>query len=81
MFKIFSLFEGLEHHKNKENTFKNNGTNSQIKSKKITNYQPADKLFKKYTNKINVEMYEGPALPNRVANFVQQTQKKVDADR
>uniref|UniRef100_A0A1B6CH20 Serine/threonine-protein kinase RIO1 n=2 Tax=Clastoptera arizonana TaxID=38151 RepID=A0A1B6CH20_9HEMI len=70
-----------EYHKYNDNKFKNSGTNCQTKSNKITDYQPAEKLFKRYTNKINVDMYEGPTLPNNVANSVQLTQKKVEADR
>lgn len=47
----------------------------------MSNYQPVDKLFKKYVNKINVERYEGPVLPHNVANKVVETQKKVEAER
>lgn len=55
--------------------------NTQTKSVKVTSYQPSEKLFKRYINKINVEKYEGPALPLNVANHLIETNRRVEADR
>lgn len=73
-----------------ENGKKNNATvninnshsNAQQSSHKLTNYQPTEKLFKKYTNKINVEKYEGPtSLPNLAVNALIKNDRRLDADR
>ncbi|XP_055614351.1 serine/threonine-protein kinase RIO1 [Uranotaenia lowii] len=57
-------------------------SNLQSGSQKVANFQPADILFKKFTNKINVEKYEGPAkLPNHARNTLIETQRKADTDR
>lgn len=55
--------------------------NSQQCSNKVTNYQPSDKLFKKFLNKINVEKYEGPPLPIHAANHLMETNRRVEAER
>ncbi|XP_054014293.1 serine/threonine-protein kinase RIO1 [Hylaeus anthracinus] len=56
-------------------------TNAQNISKKITNYQPSDKLFRRYANKINIERYEGPSLPGHAANLLIESDKRADKDR
>lgn len=56
-------------------------TNTQVSSNKVSSFQPSDKLFKKYTNKINVEKYEGPQLPNHAINTLLESNRKADADR
>ncbi|XP_015182671.1 PREDICTED: serine/threonine-protein kinase RIO1-like isoform X1 [Polistes dominula] len=56
-------------------------SNAQSASNKISNYQPNDKLFRRYSNKINVEKYEGPSLPGHAANFLKETDKRIDKDR
>lgn len=56
-------------------------TNTQASSNKVSNFQPSDKLFKKYTNKINVEKYEGPQLPNHAINTLLESNRKADAER
>lgn len=56
-------------------------TNAQTSSNKVSSFQPSDKLFKKYTNKINVEKYEGPQLPNSAINTLLESNRKADADR
>lgn len=56
-------------------------TNTQTSSNKVSSFQPSDKLFKKYTNKINVEKYEGPQLPNHAINTLLESNRKADADR
>lgn len=53
--------------------------NAQGNSEKVSNYQPSDKLFKKYTNKINVEKYEGPKIPHHAANRLYEATRKQDA--
>lgn len=57
------------------------GLNTQNDSNKISSYQPADKLFKKYTNRINVDKYEVPNLSTNVANSFLERSKKADNDR
>ena len=56
-------------------------SNQQTQSNKVTDYQPQEKLFKRFLNKINVEKYEGPALPNHAANKLIENTRRVDADR
>lgn len=58
-------------------------SNTQSKSvEKVTNYQPNEKVLKKFLNKINVEKYEGPSsLPIHAKNALIECNKKVDMDR
>lgn len=56
-------------------------TNAQAASNKISNFQPNDKLFRRYSNKINIEKYEGPSLPGHAANLLIETDKRVEKDR
>ncbi|KAI5748893.1 hypothetical protein M8J76_002963 [Diaphorina citri] len=57
--------------------------NTQLKSgDKVSNYQPNEKVLKKFLNKINVEKYEGPSsLPLHAKNALIECNKKVDMDR
>lgn len=55
--------------------------NAQTSSNKVSSFQPSEKLFKKYTNKINVEKYEGPQLPNHAINTLLESNRKAEADR
>ncbi|XP_043592296.1 serine/threonine-protein kinase RIO1-like isoform X3 [Bombus pyrosoma] len=55
--------------------------NAQNISNKITNYQPSDKLFRRYANKINIERYEGPTLPGHATNLLIENDKRVEKDR
>ncbi|EZA60946.1 hypothetical protein DMN91_004786 [Ooceraea biroi] len=55
--------------------------NLQTVSTKVTNYQPKHKSLSRYANKINLEKYEGPVLPDRVANVLIQNDRRVDRDR
>lgn len=57
------------------------GVNTQNVSNKMTNYQPSDKLFRRYANKINVEKYEGPSLPGHAANLLIENDKRVEKER
>jgi RIO kinase 1 len=50
--------------------------NAQGNSDKISNFQPSDKLFKKFSNKISVERYEGPVLPHTAANKLTEASRK-----
>ncbi|CAK9832151.1 Serine/threonine-protein kinase RIO1 [Anthophora retusa] len=55
--------------------------NVQSISNKISNYQPSDKLFRRYANKINIEKYEGPSLPGYAANLLIENDKRAEKDR
>lgn len=55
--------------------------NQQQISNKIGNYQPSDNLFKKYSNKINVEKYEITNLPKHTTNLLIENQKKLENER
>lgn len=57
------------------------GSNVQNSSNKLTNYQPSEKLFPKYANKVNVEKYEGPPLPHQTANLLIQTERRLENER
>lgn len=52
----------------------------QVSQNKANNYQPNEKLFPKYANKINVDKYE-PRLSNTANNYLMHTEKKLDNDR
>ncbi|XP_076661973.1 RIO kinase 1 isoform X1 [Halictus rubicundus] len=56
-------------------------SNAQNVSNKITNYQPSDKLFRRYANKISIEKYEGPSLPGHAANLLIKNDKRAEKDR
>ncbi|KAI4473164.1 hypothetical protein M0804_015459 [Polistes exclamans] len=55
--------------------------NAQSASNKISNYQPNDKLFRRYSNKINMGKDEGPSLPGHAANFLIETDKCINKHR
>lgn len=44
-------------------------------------YQPTEKLFSKFSNKINIERYEGPPLPHGTANLLKQTERRLENER
>ncbi|KDR20687.1 serine/threonine-protein kinase RIO1 [Zootermopsis nevadensis] len=44
-------------------------------------YQPQEKQLKRFINKINVEKYEGPTLPNHAANMLIESSRKFEAKR
>lgn len=48
---------------------------------KMTAYQPAEKTLSKFVEKINVEKYEGPVLPNAAASALVHAGRKMDTDR
>ncbi|KAM0735907.1 Serine/threonine-protein kinase RIO1 [Formica fusca] len=55
--------------------------NTQEPPTKVTNYQPKHKLLTRYANKINLEKYAGPSLPDHVANVLIENDKRVAKDR
>lgn len=64
-----------------QNLAQHSFANSQTSSNKVTTFQPSDKLFRKYTNKISVEHYEGPKLPNHAVNTLLESNKRTESDR
>lgn len=56
-------------------------SNTQSSSNKVSNFQPSDKLIRKYTNKISVEHYDGPRLPNHAVNTLLESNKRTEQDR
>lgn len=64
-----------------ENRNKHTYTNQQQVSNKIGNYQPNDNLFKKYSNKINVEKYDISSLPQHTTNLLIENQKRLQNER
>jgi RIO kinase 1 len=55
--------------------------NPQISSNKVSNYQPQDNLFNKYSNKINVEKYEIGRLSNHASNLLAATERRQENER
>lgn len=55
--------------------------NPQVTSNKLNKYQPNEKLFPKYSNKINVERYEGPVIPIHAANSLIESRRRIESDR
>lgn len=51
--------------------------NAQNPSTKVSSYQPTEKLFKKYINKINVDRYE-PTINDSAQKFMDQNDRKND---
>lgn len=58
-----------------------NNSNQQQSSNKISTFQPSDNLFKKYSNKINVEKFEVSTLSNNAVSHLLMNEKKMDSDR
>jgi len=54
----------------------NSNPNQQSSVIGVKNFQPTEKLFKKFAHKINVDKYEGPAL-----NLIQEQNKKNEKER
>lgn len=63
-----------------ENSRRKENLNTQAPSNKISSYQPTEKLFKKYVNKINVDKYE-PVMSNKTEKFMELNDRKVDNER
>ncbi|XP_026486787.2 serine/threonine-protein kinase RIO1 [Vanessa tameamea] len=60
-------------------TKKRDHFNQQNPSTKVISYQPSEKLFKKYVNKINVDKYE--PMNERTQKFMELNDRKYDNDR
>ncbi|KAG5880511.1 hypothetical protein JTB14_003970 [Gonioctena quinquepunctata] len=56
-------------------------SDQQQTSYKLRSFQPRDNLFKKYTNKINVEKYEITNLPSHTTNLLMENQKRTENER
>lgn len=78
-------YDDVTHSYQKTNTIQNlaghSQANSQTSSNKVSSFQPGDKMFRKYTNKISVEHYEGAKLPNHAVNTLLESNKRADQDR
>lgn len=60
----------------------NRGYNKQNESKNVMNYQPNLKLFRKFENRINVDMYDpDEKLPLSTMNLLNETSRKMEEDR
>lgn len=57
--------------------FQSAHVNAQGNSERMNSFQPNEKLFKKFTNKINVEKYDGPShLPQTITNKLTEAHRK-----
>lgn len=54
--------------------------NSQGNSSKVTTFQPSDKLFRRYANKINIEDYES-SLKQKVTNVLNEKSRSIENNR
>ena len=71
--------EGIGHkHRFKSNT---QSSNAQGGPSKITTYQPTDKLFRRYSNKINIDDFEGPNLNQSVTNVLNEKNRTIENNR
>ncbi|CAH2237108.1 jg24447 [Pararge aegeria aegeria] len=59
---------------------KKENVNAQNPTTKVTSYQPTEKLFKRYINKISVDKYE-PAINDRAQKFMDLNDRKSDNGR
>ncbi|XP_012262240.2 serine/threonine-protein kinase RIO1 [Athalia rosae] len=69
------------HYRSTNNKYPHTTPNSQTLSNKISNYQPSDKLFRRYSDKINVEKYEGTNLSDQAVNLLIESNKRTENDR
>ncbi|XP_068618207.1 serine/threonine-protein kinase RIO1 [Battus philenor] len=60
--------------------YKKENVNPQTPSHKLSTYQPSEKLFKKYVNKINVNKYE-PSFFDNAQKFLDLNDRKVENER
>ncbi|KAJ8935012.1 hypothetical protein NQ318_020658 [Aromia moschata] len=72
--------DNYEHYENYENNHTQH-SNQQQASNRVNSYQPNDNLFKKYSNKINVDMYEVNSLPQHTTNLLMENEKRLQNDR
>lgn len=78
---IWNVDENRISSKNIVKNIQSQNINAQNIFNKITNYQPSDKLFRRYANKINIEKYEGPSLPGHAANLLIENDKRIEKER
>jgi len=65
---------------NAQNPNKQNTSNT--KGSSTVKFQPQDKALRKYSNKISVDKYEGPAsLPTSAANILSESSRKGETER
>jgi RIO kinase 1 len=57
------------------------GATGQAATSKVTKFQPSEKVFKRFANKINVEKYEGPSGLGQAINPVLEKARKADKER
>lgn len=78
----YDYIEDDDNYASSNNTRRNqNHPNQQQTSNKISNYQPSDNLFKKYSNRINLEKYDVNMLPQHTTNLLMETQKRLENER
>ena len=63
------------HNPNRQNTAGAKGGGN------VTKFQPPDKVFKKFSGKINLEKYEGPRLEGSAINTVLEQNRRADKER
>lgn len=56
-------------------------SNYQGNSSKMSNYQPNDKLFRRYATKINVDNYEGRQLTQNAVNILNEKNRSIENTR
>lgn len=68
---------------NQKHTTKTHGhtSNFQGNSSKIANFQPNDKLFRRYATKINIDRYEGPQLAPSAVNILNEKKRSMENNR
>ncbi|XP_033116532.1 serine/threonine-protein kinase RIO1-like [Anneissia japonica] len=65
----------------RSNTEQPNANQPNKQTTKTQAYQPSEKHFQKFVNKIKVERYAGPSLPGAASNQLLRNSKKQEADR
>ncbi|XP_011504545.1 PREDICTED: serine/threonine-protein kinase RIO1 [Ceratosolen solmsi marchali] len=55
--------------------------NCQGTSSKLTNFQPSDKLFRRYANKVNITDYEGPTLSQTATNILNEKTRSMENNK
>merc|ERR1719270_1878279 len=66
---------GTGQHPNRQNGSANSS------SAKVTKFQPTEKVFKKFVDKINIEKYEGPKVTGQAINKVLAQNRREDKER
>lgn len=78
---FYDYSEGGYQKSNQNSQFSSNrSVNAQTTTNKVSSFQPSEKLFKKYTNKINVDRFERH-LPNQAINTLLESDRRAEADR